>query len=115
MRSPPPAALLALVWAGGALAQAVGVPPIEQEPRPGTVHEREAAAGLNPSGAQERSDQRTVDQLYRDLTGQNPNAATPAPLPPMGGTPRQDAREEDRLYRDLTGQNPNAPMGTGPR
>jgi hypothetical protein len=103
------AALLSLGGPGLALAQAVGVPPIEQEPRPGAVQQREQSLGLAPSPGQERRQGQEVDQIYRELTGQNPGSTRPAPMPPPLATPQQDAREEDRLYRELMGQNPAAP------
>ena len=97
----------------GATAQ-VGVPPIEQEPRPGVVREREAAEGLSLSPQQNRSDQQAVDQIYRELTGNSPNA--PAPPAPSAGPPlSQEAGQENRLYQELTGSNPNAPAPAAPR
>lgn len=103
------AALLSLGVSGAALSQAVGVPPIEQEPRPGAVQQREQALGLAPSGRQQQQQGQTVDQLYQELTGQNPASTRPAPMPPPLATPQQDARDEDKIYRELMGQNPAAP------
>ncbi len=102
-----------LAGTGTAFAQAtgpaLGVPLNEQEPRPGVVRERERAAGIAEPSGQAQSQQQTVDQLYRDLTGGSASAPTgPAPLPGLGN-PRQEAREEDRLYRELMGTNPTAP------
>lgn len=107
--------LLSLLLAGGALAQAIGVPPIEQEPNPGVVQQREQSLGLTPDARQNRRQGQEVDQLYRELTGDNPNAMPRMPdLAPLA-SPRQDAREEDVLYRQLMGQNPNAaPSGPMP-
>ncbi len=98
---------LAALLAAGAAAQ--GVPADEQEPNPATVGAAERAAGDAPSAAEARRDAQVTDQLYRELTGQNPNAPSPATPPPLYGTPGQDARTEQQLYRDLTGQNPNQP------
>lgn len=104
MRPRAPVALLALVAATGGAAQPA-FPPREQEPRPGVVREREAAAGLAPSAQQGQAAQQTLDQIYQELTGTSPDApASPAPLgPPLS----REAGEENRLYRDLTGANPN--------
>ncbi len=113
MRIALPAALLTALPLVAALGQAVGVPPIEQEPRPGAVERGEAARGLTLSPQQNRQQQGTVDQLYRDLTGQSPSAMPPLAAP-TGPSPRQEARDEDRLYRELTGQNPGAPGAAPP-
>ena len=107
-----------LAGAGAALGQAtgpaLGVPPNEQEPRPGVVQEREQAAGIRPNPGQSATQQQTVDQLYRELMGNSTNAPTgPAALPGLGN-PRQEAREEDRLYRELMGSSPSAPVGPVP-
>jgi hypothetical protein len=102
-------AALALAPGGGLLAQAVGVPPIEQEPRPGVVRERERSDGILPSPRQQGQRGQEVDRLYRDLTGENPNTNRPAPPPPAFATPQQDARESDQVYQQLMGQSPNAP------
>lgn len=108
MRSIPMAALLTVALAGGAFAQALGIPRNEQEPNPGAVQQREQALGLSPSAQQNQRQGQAVDQLYQELTGQNPNAPQRMPdIAPLA-TPRQDAREEDRLYRELMGQNPSA-------
>ena len=98
------AALAALI-ATGAAAQ--GVPADEREPNPSAVGAAERAAGDAPNAATARRDAEVTNQLYRELTGQNPNAPSSA-TPPLYGTPGQDARTEQQLYRDLTGQSPNA-------
>lgn len=103
-------AFLLLAPAGAALAQAVGVPPIEQEPRPGAVQQREQALGIVPSQRQERRETQEVDRLYQELTGQNPASTAPAPIPPPLATPQQDARGTDQIYQQLMGQSPNAPV-----
>jgi hypothetical protein len=109
------ASLICLLAGGGvafgqATGPALGVPPNEQEPRPGVVQERERAAGIGQPPGQAQAQQQTVDQLFRELTGGSPTAPQgPAPLPGLGN-PRQEAKEEDQLYRELTGQNPNAPI-----
>jgi len=105
----PMAWLAAIVVSGsitGAMAQ--GVPADEREPNPAAVGAAERAAGDAPSGTQQRRAAETTDQIYRELTGQNPNAPDRATVPPAYGTPGQDARAEERLYRELTGQNPDA-------
>ena len=108
MRSLVLAPLLCLTLAGPALAQgAVGVPPIEQEPRPGTVQQRERARGLAPSAQENQAQERTVDQIYRELTGRSPAMSGPGMTPSASGTPAQDARTSDQLYRDLTGSSPS--------
>lgn len=102
--------LAALAVSGGiAGAVAQGVPADEREPNPAAVGAAERAAGDAPNSAERRREAQTTDQIYRELTGQNPNAPDRATLPPAYGTPGQDARTEDQLYRELTGQNPNAP------
>jgi len=95
---------LAALAATGAVAQ--GTPRDEREPNPAVVRPAERAAGDAPSASQQRQEQQTTDQIYRELTGQNPNA-TPN-VPPAGptGNPAQNTRETERLYRELTGQNP---------
>jgi len=97
--------------AAGAWAQAtgpaVGVPPIEQEPRPGIVQERERALGIAPDAARSRAEQQGVDALYRELLPPN-SPQGPAALPGLGN-PGQEAREEQQLYRDLTGGSGSRP------
>lgn len=108
MRSLALAPLLCLALTGPVLAQgAVGVPPIEQEPRPGAVQQQERARGVAPSTQENRAQERTVDQIYRELTGQNPAMTGPGLTPAPSGTPAQDARSSDQLYRELTGSNPS--------
>ena len=102
-------AFLLLAPGGGLFAQAIGVPPIEQEPRPGVVRERERVDGILPSPQRQRQQGQEVDRLYRDMTGQNPTSTRPAPMPPGLATPQQDARESDRIYQQLMGQSPSAP------
>lgn len=99
------AGMIALAAAG---VSAQGVPANEREPNPAAVGAAERAAGNAPSAATERRDAEVTNRLYRELTGQNPNAPTSASPPPVYQSPSQDAREENRLYRDLTGQSPNA-------
>jgi hypothetical protein len=108
MRPTLPALLLALSLAFGATAQPIA-PLDNQEPRPGVVREREAAVGLAPDAQQSRSEQKGVDQLYRELTGTSP--AAPAPAMPLGPPIPQEAGAENQLYRELTG---SAPQGSTP-
>ncbi|TCZ61250.1 hypothetical protein [Roseicella aquatilis] len=78
--------LLTLAWVGAALAQPASPPSIpldNREPRPGVVQERERAAGVAPSAPENRAEARTVDQLYRELTGRDPNAPASSPNPPL--------------------------------
>lgn len=94
-----------LLIAPMAQAQSLGTPPSEREPVPGSVREREAAAGVAPSAQERRSEAATVDRLYQSLTGDNPNAPA-APVPPAGPPLSQEGRAEDQLYREL--MRPNA-------
>lgn len=89
-----------------AMAQTLPTPRSEREPNPAAVQQRERALGIAPGQAQQRQDDQTLNHVFRDLTGQNPNAPASAAPPPPGNTPAQDARTENRLYRDLTGQSP---------
>ncbi|MBW6397438.1 hypothetical protein KPL78_06240 [Roseomonas sp. HJA6] len=100
------AGLAALALSGAVAAQ--GIPADEREPNPAAVGAAERADGDAPSAAEARRDARVTDQLYRELTGQNPNATPDMPPPGPMQSPAQDAREENQLYRELTGQNPNA-------
>jgi hypothetical protein len=110
MRANPLVVLLALAAAGGAAAQSAAptvVPLDSREPRPGAVREREAEARVAPTFREDRTEQKEVDQLYRELTGTSPAAA--APQMPLGPPLAREAGEENRLYRDLTGSDPAAP------
>ena len=103
MRSIGLTAVAALVVTG---AVAQGIPRDEREPNPAVVGPAERAAGDAPSASEQRQDRQTTDQLYRELTGQNPNAAPNVPPPAPTASPAQNAQETERLYRELTGQNP---------
>ncbi|RAI58603.1 hypothetical protein [Roseicella frigidaeris] len=85
MRARSAVALLTmLALGGGAAAQpAAGTQPLDnREPRPGQVRDREQAVGVAPDRQQSRKEGQTVDQLYRELTGSDPNApAKPRPAP----------------------------------
>lgn len=77
MRARSAAALLTvLALGGGAAAQpAAGTQPLDnREPQPGQVRDRERAAGVAPDQQRSRKEGQTVDQLYRELTGSDPNA-----------------------------------------
>ena len=107
------ALLLSCLLSGAAMAQApLPTPPAEREPNAAAVREAERAAGVAPGAATRAQEAETTDQLYRELTGQNPNAPVAAPTAPP--PPPQEARTEDRLYRELTGQSPNAPPPNTP-
>lgn len=70
-------AIGALGMAGEATAQPAGpgAQPLDnREPQPGQVRERERAIGIIPDQQQSRKQEQTVDQLYRELTGSEPNA-----------------------------------------
>lgn len=101
-------AMLGLL-AAGAAAQTLPTPPAEREPNPGVVRQEERALGIAPTPEQQRREAQTTDQLFRELTGRNPNAPSDATPPPPSRTPGQDARATDQLYRELLGRNPNAP------
>jgi hypothetical protein len=77
--------------AGEAMAQPAspGAQPLDnREPQPGQVHERERAAGIAPGQQQSRKQEQTVDQLYRELTGSDPNAPQkPQPARPARPAP----------------------------
>jgi hypothetical protein len=79
-----------------------------REPRPGAIREREVEAGVAPTSRESRTEQKEVDQLYRDLTGTS--QAAPAPPMPLGPPMAREAGEENRLYRDLTGSSPATPL-----
>src|SRR4051794_22542238 len=111
MRPTHPASLLALSLAFGAAAQPI-TPLDNQEPRPGVVREREAAVGFAPDAQQNRSDQKAVNQLYRELPGTSP--AAPARAVPRGPPMSQEAGAENQLYRELTGTSPAAPAPAVP-
>ncbi|BDG72476.1 hypothetical protein Rmf_24050 [Roseomonas fluvialis] len=84
----------------GAAAQ-MPTPRAEREPSAGAVREAERAAGVAPSAAEQARDARTEDQLYRELTGQNPNTPPPpGPLPGLRQGPQTPAVEQ--IYRELT-------------
>jgi len=100
------AGVVVLALSGAVAAQ--GIPADEREPNPGAVRAEERADGDAPSAGEARRDAQVTDQLYRELTGQNPNAAPDVAPPAPMQSPAQDAREENQLYRELTGQNPNA-------
>lgn len=109
----PHAVLLSCLLSGAAVAQAPRpTPPAEREPNAAAVREAERAAGVAPDAATRAQEGRTTDQIFRELTGQNPNAPVAAPTAPP--PPPQEARTEDRLYRELTGQSPNAPPPNTP-
>jgi|APCry1669189241_1035207.scaffolds.fasta_scaffold12151_1 hypothetical protein len=61
-------------------------PPREQEPQPAEVLKREQQMGLGNEFTPQQD--RTVDQIFKDLTGSNPNQTQPAPTPSAGGSPR---------------------------
>ncbi len=61
-----------------ALAQPLPTPRSEREPNPAVVQQRERAAGIAPGEAQQRQEDQTLNQVFRDLTGQNPNAPSPS-------------------------------------
>ena len=82
MRPTHPALLLALSLAFGAAAQPIA-----------------------PDAQQNGSDQKAVNQLYRELTGTSP--AAPAPPVPLGPPMSQEAGAENQLYRELTGSAPS--------
>jgi hypothetical protein len=103
------ALLLSCLLSGAAAAQApLPTPPAEREPNAAAVREAERAAGVAPGAATRAQDGQTTDRLFRELTGQNPNAPPPnTPLP--GLLPGSQAQQVDQLYREETGRNPNAP------
>ncbi len=59
-------------------------PPREQEPQPAEVLKREQQMGLGNEFTPQQD--RTVDQIYKDLTGSSPNP--PPPAPPASGSQR---------------------------
>ena len=60
-------------------------PPAEREPVPGQVQERLRERGLSTQEFTPQQDQ-TVDQIFKDLTGQSP---TGQPPPAQGQAPRR--------------------------
>jgi hypothetical protein len=66
-----------------------------------------------PAQAQQNQGQ-AVDQIYRELMGQSPNAPGTLPPPAMNATPGQDARREAQIFREETGRSQNAPSSATP-
>jgi hypothetical protein len=55
-----------------------------------------------------------VDQIYRELMGQSPNAPGTLPPPALNATPGQDARREAEIFREETGRSQSAPSRATP-
>ena len=87
MRGTPRFWLAALLLAAApALAQTTPpsgprFPPAEREPNPAQVQQRERDRGLSTQEFSPQQD-KTVDQIFKELTGQNPTA-TPPPAQPQ--------------------------------
>ncbi len=100
MRVPICAAGL-LAGLAAASAQTLPTPSAEREPNPAAVQREERAMGIAPTPQQQRREAAAENQLFRELTGQNPkapgSAAPPAPL----HTPSQDAQATEQLLRQL--------------
>lgn len=71
-------------------------------------------ASAQTSPGSERAQSQAVDQIFRDLMGQSPNAPGTLPPPATSQTPGQDARNEAQIFREMTGRNPNTPGTAAP-
>ncbi|MBS7789121.1 hypothetical protein KTR66_03890 [Roseococcus sp. SDR] len=83
--------------------------------RPRASHLLLLGITLLAGAAQAQQNQgQAVDQIYRELMGQSPNAPGTLPPPSLNATPGQDARREAELFREETGRSQSAPSRATP-